>query len=310
MSVLRSAWRFSAAKSESDGFRHNAFLGRDDTNGRDETTVRLRWQASPRDDLDLDLAALAVDLDNGYDAFAIDNSLTTQSDEPGRDSQRARGASLRVDWRGAGFADLSLLAAWSIPTASTPTTATGAMRRCGRPWSTTSATTRAASGATRSLELRLASRADAAGPAWLVGAYLFGLDEHIRELSGGDYVDAVADFSLAADDRLDSRYSATHLAVLGELDGTLGSRWRWSLGGRVERRDADYSDASTSFGLPVGAQSFSPRNSMWGGRATLSRDLGRSSSLYLGVSRGYKAGGFNIGLAVPDDRRSSGPSRS
>jgi len=304
VAALHSAWRISAAKSESDGFRRNAFLGRDDTNGRDETTVRARWQASPRDDLDLDLSLLAVDLDNGYDAFAIDNSLTTQSDEPGRDSQRARGASLRFDWRGLGFADVNLLAAYVDSDSEHAYDGDWGNAATWAPFVYDFRYDAHRDRRHRSLELRLASREGAAGPAWLVGAYVFGLDEHIRELSGGDYVDAVVyDFSLAADDRLDSHYSATNLALFGELDGTLGPRWRWSLGGRAERRDADYSDTSTSFGQPAGAQSFSPRDSMWGGHATLSRDLGRASSLYLGVSRGYKAGGFNIGLAVPDDRR-------
>ena len=35
-----SAWRLVAQRLESDGFRRNAFLGRDDTNGRGETTLR------------------------------------------------------------------------------------------------------------------------------------------------------------------------------------------------------------------------------------------------------------------------------
>ena len=37
-----------------------------------------------------------VDLDNGYDAFTPDNSLTTLSDRPGRDAQRSSGGSVVV----------------------------------------------------------------------------------------------------------------------------------------------------------------------------------------------------------------------
>ncbi len=52
-------FRLSAQKHESDGFRSNRFLGRDDTNGRDESSLRLRlrYTASPTLDADL-LAAL------------------------------------------------------------------------------------------------------------------------------------------------------------------------------------------------------------------------------------------------------------
>ncbi|MDH4106312.1 MAG: TonB-dependent receptor plug domain-containing protein, partial [Gammaproteobacteria bacterium] len=44
-----SAWRFAAQQFKSDGFVHNAYLDRNDTNGRDETTVRgkVRWEIAP-----------------------------------------------------------------------------------------------------------------------------------------------------------------------------------------------------------------------------------------------------------------------
>ena len=77
------AYRVAVQQFAGDGFRHNAFLGRDDTYRRDELTVRgkLRWR--PETDWQVDFTGLYVDLDNGYDAWAIDNSFTTQSDQPG-----------------------------------------------------------------------------------------------------------------------------------------------------------------------------------------------------------------------------------
>jgi hypothetical protein len=59
------------------------FLDRDDTNDRDELTLRGRVAA----DLGawhVDASAMLVDLDNGYDVFTIDNSFTTRSDRPAR----------------------------------------------------------------------------------------------------------------------------------------------------------------------------------------------------------------------------------
>ena len=41
-----SAWRLVGQRYESDGFQHNAYLGRDDTNGRDETTLRGKLGSS------------------------------------------------------------------------------------------------------------------------------------------------------------------------------------------------------------------------------------------------------------------------
>ena len=40
------------------------------------------------------------DVDDGYDAFAIDNSLTVLSNRPGKDAQRSTGAALNLDWDG------------------------------------------------------------------------------------------------------------------------------------------------------------------------------------------------------------------
>ncbi|HJS22427.1 MAG TPA: TonB-dependent receptor plug domain-containing protein, partial [Steroidobacteraceae bacterium] len=94
------AFRVGVQQFESGGFRHNAFLGRDDTNGRDELTARARLHVEPSERLRLDIAGLWVDLDNGYDAFAIDSSRTTQSDDPGNDAQRTAGASLDARFLG------------------------------------------------------------------------------------------------------------------------------------------------------------------------------------------------------------------
>ena len=89
-------------RAVSDGFRNNAYLGRDDTNGRDETTARLRLRAGEAGSGRADLSLLYADFDNRYDAFAIDNSFETLSDRPGRDAQRSAGASFDLAWPLAG----------------------------------------------------------------------------------------------------------------------------------------------------------------------------------------------------------------
>ncbi len=70
-----AAYRLVAQQYSSDGFRHNEFLRRDDTMGYDELSLRGRIAWQPSDDLKLDFTTLYVNLDNGYDAFALDNSL-------------------------------------------------------------------------------------------------------------------------------------------------------------------------------------------------------------------------------------------
>ena len=63
---------------------------------------------------------------------------------------------------------------------------------------------------------------------------------------------------------------------------------------RIERRSTDYVDSS---GLQT-----DPSDTMWGGELTLSHDHSDTVTSFVGLSKGYKAGGFNLG-AVPEQWR-------
>ena len=104
--ALDSAFRLAAQRSTSDGFYRNAYLGRSDTDARDELTMRGRWRYDPSDRLRIDLTLLRVQMNNGYDAFAIDNSRTTQSDHPSVDRQYSTGVSAHATYTG--FSPLTL----------------------------------------------------------------------------------------------------------------------------------------------------------------------------------------------------------
>src|SRR4029078_3854765 len=93
-----TAWRLSAGNYRSDGFRHDSYLHRDDTNGYDESSARLRVHAEAFDHLRADVTAMWADFGHGYDAFSIDNSRTTLSDKPGQDAQIARALAVRLDY--------------------------------------------------------------------------------------------------------------------------------------------------------------------------------------------------------------------
>src|SRR5262245_41734899 len=74
VAVLNGAWRVAVEKYKSNGFMRNAYLGRSDTMGRDELTARVKWHSEYGAATALDFTYLHADLDNGYDAWAIDNS--------------------------------------------------------------------------------------------------------------------------------------------------------------------------------------------------------------------------------------------
>jgi outer membrane receptor protein involved in Fe transport len=318
-------WRVAVQQFRSDGFRDNAYLRRDDTYDRDELTARARLRWRPAPGWQADLTGMVVDLDNGYDAWALDNSLTTQSDAPGRDAQRTAAGSLRVSGPLSdavtlvsitGLADsdirFSFDADWGNPPGWAPdlyafTQRTDRDRR------------------TLNQELRLVS-----APAgrlfgrgdWVLGGYALDLDEdnHVTDLGLVDLDDSYCANPdvlpgscdpFASDRTVASAYEATSVALFGELQWPLGERTRLALGLRGERREGRYNDAldDRASGFDA-ANDFSPTDRLWGGEISLGHDLDAQTTAYARVARGYRAGGFNPSLArvePGDDQVQFGP---
>ena len=86
--------RFSLHRFESDGFRHNAFLAEDDSNGRVELSARGKLLWNFHHDWESLLTGLYMDFDNGYDAWTVNNDKLVHSDHPGRDSQQTLATSV------------------------------------------------------------------------------------------------------------------------------------------------------------------------------------------------------------------------
>ncbi len=283
--------RLAVQQFGSDGFRENAFLGRDDTNERDELTARgkLRWLAS--DALQVDLTALIVDVDNGFDAFVPDNGFTMLTDDPGRDLQESVGLAARVEYTGFQSADLTSITSWAdsdILYSFDGDWGNDPFWGAFAPYDFTSETTRARE--TFNQEFRLASRPGEGlfgdTTDWVAGLYYLSLDEDNRFL---DF------FNGEVFRDLTSRFESRNLAAFGQLDHRLSDRTTLTAGLRVERRTADYVDGN---GIDV-----SPSETMVGGQLSLTHDLDENRTVYATVSRGYKAGGFNLGLSVPESRR-------
>ncbi|HEU5134724.1 MAG TPA: TonB-dependent receptor plug domain-containing protein [Steroidobacteraceae bacterium] len=290
-----AAWRFVAGTYKSDGFRRNSYLDRDDTNGYEESHARFKFRAQPLESLRLDVTAMWADLDNGYDAFSIDNSRTTLSDKPGQDTQISRALAVRLDFDGAESFDVVSRSAfgtsrsvysfdgdWGNDISWGANSPYDYFQRFDRERQTLST------------DLRLVSRTSVEsgdGFAWLAGAYVLRTDEDVQQH------DVYRDLVYGDGERLfSSDYRATNLAGFGELEWRLGASTTLAFGARAERRSADYRDSD--------AAAFSPDETMYGGSLSLRRALGETSTTYIRLARGYKAGGFNIGDAVPADRRS------
>jgi outer membrane receptor protein involved in Fe transport len=284
-------FRLSAHHHESNGFRDNPYLGRDDTNGRDETSVRGRLSLQPADNVELNLALLYADVDNGYDAFALDNSYTVLSDKPGKDSQQSIGTSFKVDWYLPGERQFTSLTSFADSDVEFSFDADWGNDDSWAPFSYDFVSINDRSRRSLSQEFRLAHTSSETTD-WVVGLYALRFEDDLQSVNAGDYDDGVFPFTLF--DPLGSDYEATSVALFGQMGREIGSASRLSAGLRVERRTSDYRDTS---GLIAG-----PTDNMVGGELAFSHDHSDDLMSFVSLSRGYKAGGFNLGI-VPDDLR-------
>jgi outer membrane receptor protein involved in Fe transport len=322
-----SGFRLAIQHYSTNGYFHNLYLNRDDTNREDEYTYRAKWVFTPSERLRIELTAMQVDIDNGYDAYAIDNSRNTESDQPGVDSQHSTGVSARVHYLAndsVGFTAIATYAKsvikysydgdWGNPVLWAPTATVYQYSEVQNRDRTT-----------KTIELRLGTE-QSQGFGWLVGFYGNLLDETLSDLSLGDYqplgtpVDPADD---EEDDVINSGYRARNFALFGELDGDLSTDLNWSLGLRGERWSANYQGTTTYFlgtntgytnapVLPTAIESIipatlSPVNNLWGGHASLTYKLDPTQSLYATLSRGYKAGGFNLSQGLLPSQLSFNP---
>ena len=287
------AWRAVLHRAVSDGFHDNAHLGRDDTNGRDELTARLKFRFQTESGWRTDLGLLHADFDNGYDAFAIDNSFRTLSDRPGRDTQRSQGASVDATREGLNGFALRSTTAWAdsnIETSFDADWGNDTDWGSAGPYDFYSRTLRHRR--TLSQDLRLMSAADRDW-SWLAGAWVSRLEEANQIADDGRYLDDAFVRQLA------SQYQATSTALYGELARSWTPATTITAGLRLEQRDARYNDSDGS--------RFDPRDEMWGGQLSLMHRLNETQGLWASLSRGFKAGGFNIGTSVPVGRQQFDP---
>jgi iron complex outermembrane receptor protein len=284
-------YRIAVQRYGDDGFIDNDFLDRDDTNKRDETTIRgkLLWQ--PGDRTELGLMIGYVDIDNGYDAFSLDNDRTTLSDNPGRDRQETVFGSARLEMA---MTDVVILQAtlgiadsdidygydedWTF-TGFDPIGYTSEDRYL-RDRSTVTF-----DGRLLSADARLFDRFD-----WVVGVY--GLHQE---------VDLRRQYTFLFGQDFTSAFEVDRLALYGELSTAITDRLRLTAGLRVERHESDYRDSDLV--------EEHPDDNMVGGRVVLEADVSDQTMIYASVSHGYKAGGFNIGGTLEPSLREFAPEK-
>lgn len=269
-------YRIAGQKFSSDGYQENIFLGTNDTSERNESTLRarLRWLASEQNTLDMSVNY--IDIDNGYDAFSLDNTRKTRSDEPGRDEQESTAVSLegnsqydrvQVQTR------LSYAQTDSTYSYDVDWTFDGF-----HPDGYSSVEEFIRERDSLSAELRLLStdmtRLFAGRTEWVAGLYYLGNEEQLNYR-----ID---------DSNFDSQNDTDTVAVFAQLDTRLTDTLTLITGLRWERRDIDYSDSN--------AVTFAPDEDLWGGKLALEWEADDNTLVYGSISRGYRGNGVNAGI--------------
>ena len=280
--------RLAVGSHRSDGYYENSFLRTKRNNSQDEQSIRGKLSAEMSANWQLNFSLSHVDIDNGYDAFTLDNSRTTLSDEPGQDQQESLALAIDSSWQLDNF-DLKLIVGladsdmeygydedWTFAGIHPD----GYMSRDNY----------IRDRKTQSLEFRFlsndSSRLFADSTDWLFGVYTLKSSESLKR----EYTFLASDFR--------SDYDFDTAAVFFQLDSSLSEKLTLETGLRVERRDTIYRDSELL--------GFSPTETLWGGGVAAKYLLNSNTMAYASIARGYKAGGFNTDGTLDADLREFG----
>ncbi|TKB46315.1 TonB-dependent receptor [Thalassotalea mangrovi] len=293
----RVNYRLVAEKNVSDGFMENRIvdadgreLNRDDTNNRDELTLRGKLAIAATDNLDVDITLIHADFDNGYDGFSLDNSRETFSDQPGFDQQQTTAASVKFTYTGQDAFDLI-----TIVTHANSDLAYGYDEDWSyvglHPWEYSSTDHYLRDRQNSTLELRLVSKPEQRiftdTTDWVIGVY-----------GKNDQEDLTRQYTYLASD-FTSSFDAQNLAIFAELQTHLSDALTLTTGLRIEQRDIDYVNSD---GLD-----YQPEDTMLGGKLLLAYQLSDAAMTYASINRGYKAGSVNSNGTLSDELRAFDP---
>ena len=271
----------------SDGFIENTYLDRDDTNNRDEITAHARLRLLATDRLRFDFSLLHANIDNGYDAFSLDNNRKTLSDEPGRDTQKTDAFAVNSQWQANDALKLEAIATYADSELEYSYDEDWTYVGIAPDWEYSSFDQYLRDRKNYSLELRLLS--DEAGRLfnettdWAIGIYHLAKKESL-----------VRNYTYNTDP-FESQYDTTNTALFAQIDSRLTDRLKLVIGFRTEQWNAEYEDSQ--------ALIIDTDDTLYGGKIGLDYQLTDNQMIYGSISRGYKAGGVNTDARLDDELR-------
>jgi len=252
----------------------------DETQNQDEQVARFKLNSQLTEHLNTELNLHYIDINNGYDAFTLDNSRNSVADEPGKDNQESYAIGINNTYTGFDLFDVNLnLSAidsellysfdedWVCNDTSEPQLCAAGLHPDGYSYEDAYYRDRD----DRAAELQLSGKLK----NWVLGAYYqvrdVDLDRQRRKFS--EY------------QTFNSRYEVSNTAIYGQVETSIGPKTTLITGLRVEQYQGDYTDSN---GFIEDTDDV-----MVGGKIALEYQVIDRTMIYTSITRGYKAGGIN-----------------
>lgn len=287
--------RFAINQVKSDGYMENIHLNKDNTNNIDEVVARaqLAWQANENNEINISL--FSTDIDNGYDAFSLDNNRNTYSDQPGEDSQNTNALSINWHSKINDTLNLEVLAAisdtestyaydddWAYGQYNEDTGA--CIGQClAEEWGYSGYDEYNRDYTNQHIDVRLLSGQHGqilnGSTDWVVGFYYMDREESLNR----NYT--------FLDNPYNSSIDNNSTAIYSELTTNLNLQSRLIYGIRLEEWAFDFKDNN--------AIAEDQSETLWSGKITFENLITPYQMAYIQLARGVKSGGVNRDTSIP-----------
>ncbi len=303
-------YRIGIKNYQSDGFINNDHLKIDDTNNIDEFVGRIKISGS-NDNTLYEFNLFYADINNGYDAFSLDNTRTTLSDQPGHDRQETSAASFKIRKKLKNNSELDFILShadselqygydedWSNVNICNGTACD--FSNFGFDWWYSSFDNYKRDNNNYTIDTRYS--ANISNIPWVLGVYY-------REQS----IDLIREYTYLSNN-FKSTFDTENTAIYGQFNIPFPQNMDLVVGLRFEEREAKYIDNNgpapedfvciAIYPKPESClfnNEYQNSENFWGGKISLKNQINENTMIYFLVSRGYKPGGINIDGTVDEE---------
>lgn len=263
--------RIAIQQYRSDGFMENEYLNRTDTNGQEEITAKGHLKFLLDEDHTVDLKAIHIDTQNGYDAWSTTSGFITQSNDPGEDNLKSSALMLKSTLSNSEKFDLIS----KVTLSKTKT-----LNSFDADWSAYDGdqTKYSRDKHEESLEFNLISKPEAKilnnSTDWVAGIYTANYSEDMTYYD--PWTPKTEKYS----------YKTSIFSIFGQLDTALNDKTTLITGLRAESFKADIKTSNQV--------NENHSDILFGGKIGLKYKVNQNYNVFGSLSKGYKPGGLNV----------------